>query len=140
MGLLGRLLGSEKERAPLDPGSEAARRIASGRAVLEAFVARLHDKVEIVPGETTWVFIGKPPDAFGIVWFQGAEEHNLKRLMADRKLPQARIQAISEELRAAYVRTEQEARFGYELGGKKVTVTPSAALEAELVRIIHQVE
>jgi hypothetical protein len=142
MGLLGKLFGAQKEQRPaLDPSNPAAERIERNKAMLEGFASKIHDKLELVPGaRATYVFIGRPPDAFGIVWFEGSEEHNLKRLMADRKLSQLKIQAISDELREAYQRTRSEPRYAYTLGPKKVVVTPSAALEAELVKIIHEVE
>lgn len=142
MGLLGKLFGNDKHaHPPLDPNSPAAARLQANKGVFEAFAQKLHDKLEFIPGErTTYVFIGKPPEMFGIAWFEGAEEHNLKRLMADKKLPQRRINQISEELRVAYQQLMEEPRFTWELGGKKVTVTPSARLEAEVSRIIHVVE
>jgi len=142
MGLLGKLFGTGKAQHPaLDPSNPAAVRIEQEKATLSGFVAKVRDKLELVPGSrATYVFIGRPPDAFGIVWFVGSEEHNLKRLMADRKLSQAKVQAISDELREAYERTREEPRYAYTLGGKNVVVIPSAALEAELVKIIHDVD
>ena len=141
MGLLGKLFGTKKPVHPeLDPSSPAVERIERDKAMLEAFAAKIRDKLELVPGSRgTYVFIGRPPDAFGIVWFVGSEEHNLKRLMADRKLSAAKIQAISDELREAYQRTQEEPRYAYTLAGKNVVVTPSPALEAELEKHIHDV-
>src|SRR5688572_13125158 len=108
MGLLGKLFGTEKEHHPaLDPSSPATERIERNQVVLEGFANKVHDKLELVAGSrATYVFIGRPPDAFGVVWFEGSEEHNLKRLMADRKLSQAKVQAISDELAEAYQRTQ----------------------------------
>jgi hypothetical protein len=142
MGLLGKLFGADKPQHPsLDPASRGAARIEQNRTVLEAFAKKIHDKLELVPGEqAVYVFIGHPPDRFGIAWFAGTEEHNLKRLMADKKLSQQRINLLSEELRAAYQRASGELRYGYTLAGKQVVVTPSSSLEAELVKIIHEVE
>ena len=56
------------------------------------------------------------------------------------RLTQGKVQAISDELREAYQRTQAEPRYAYALGGKHVVVTPSATLEAELVKHIHHVE
>jgi hypothetical protein len=141
MGFLGKLFGTEKEQHPtLDPSTPAADRLERNKGALERFARKVHDKLELVPGaRAIYVFIGRPPDAFGIAWFEGSEEHNLKRLMADRKLSQRKIQAVSEELREAYQRARGEPRYVFSLAGKQVTVTPSAALEAELVKIIHEV-
>lgn len=139
MGLLGKLFGGERERPPLDPSSPAAARLEPHRAVVVAFAGRIHDKLEVVPGDTTlYAFIGSPPDAFGIAWFTGGEEHNLKSLMKARGLTQTQVQHISEELRLAYVRSADEPRFVFASGKKRVVVTPSASLEQELARIIHE--
>lgn len=140
MGLLGRLFGGEQEHAPLDPSSPAARRLERDREVLDAFARRVHDKLELVPGSrATYVFIGKPPDAFGIAWIEYGEEHNFKRLMKDKGLSQAEVQGRSDELRQAYLRSKDEPRYRAELGGKHVLVTPSSRLEEELLEIIHRV-
>jgi hypothetical protein len=140
MGFLGRLFG-EKEHHPLDPSSPAATRLDRDRSVLEAFARKVHDKLELVPGtRATYVFIGRPPDAFGIAWIEHGEEHNFKRLMSEKGLSQREVQVRSDELRAAYTRSKEEPRFTAELGGKDVLVTPSATLEAELVDIVHRVE
>lgn len=142
MGFLGKLFGGEKEhRPPIDPSSRAAARLERDRAALEEFAHRVHDKLELVPGErATYVFIGKPPDAFGIAWLERGEEHNLKRLVKERGLSAADVQRRSDELRAAWVRSAGEPRFTAEFGGKHVVVTPSATLEREIVEIIHRVE
>jgi hypothetical protein len=140
MSLLGRLFGGEKEHhPPLDPASAEGARMERHREVATAFAQRIHDKLEVVPGERVlYAFIGNPPDAFGIAWFEGGEEHNLKTLMKAKGLSQLQVQHISEELRHAYVRSQGEPRYVLEAGKKKITVTPSASLERELVKIIHE--
>jgi hypothetical protein len=141
MGFLGKLFHTEKDHPPLDPSSPAATRLQRDRAALEEFAHRVHDKLELVPGErATYVFIGKPPDAFGIAWIEYGEEHNFKRLMKDKGLSQREVQIRSDELRSAWVRSREEPRYAMDVGGKHVLVTPSATLERELVDIIHRVE
>jgi hypothetical protein len=140
MGFLGKLFGSEQEHQPLDPASPAARRLERDKGVLEEFAHKVHDKLEFVPGSrATYVFIGKPPDAFGIAWIEYGEEHNFKRLMKDKGLSQAQVQVRSDELRQAYLRSKDEPRYRADVGGKHVLVTPSSRLEEELVEIIHRV-
>lgn len=140
MGFLGKLFGSEQEHQPLDPSSLAARRLERDRTVLEEFARKVHDKLEFVPGSrATYVFIGKPPDAFGIAWIEYGEEHNFKRMMKDKGLSQAEVQSRSDELRQAYVRSKGDPRYRAEIGGKHVLVTPSGRLEEELVEVIHRV-
>lgn len=141
MGFLGKLFGSEKEYPPLDPTTPAGIRMETYREVATAFANRLHDKLEVVPSEKVlYAFIGNPPDAFGIAWFEGGEEHNLKTLMKAHGLTQAQVQHISDELRHAYVQSQGEPRFAMPAGKKRVIVTPSATLERELVKIIHEAE
>lgn len=140
MGFLGRMLGTEKERLPLDPSSSAAARLERHRTILEEFAHRVHDKLELVPGERAiYVFIGRPPDAFGIAWLEHGEEHNFKRLMKEKGLSESEARTRSEELRAAYVRSKEEPRYTADVGGKHVLVTPSPTLERELIDIIHRV-
>lgn len=137
MGLLGKLFGSEPERLPFEPSSPGWERLERHRDVVEAFASRLHDRLEVVPGERIlYAFVGRPPEAFGVAWFEGGEEHNLKSLMKARGLTQAEVQAISAELRAAYERSRAEPRFDLQAGKKHVLVTPSASLERELATIL----
>ena len=80
----------------------------------------MHDKLELVPGERAiYVFIGRPPDAFGIAWLEHGEEHNFKRLMKEKGLSEGEVRTRSEELRTAYVRSKDEARFTADVGGKR---------------------
>lgn len=140
MGFLGKLFGGEQEHPPLDPQTPAGARFERHREVVTAFAGRLHDRLEVIPGEKyLYAFIGKPPDAFGIAWFEGGDEHNLKSLMKTRGLTQVQLGHISNELRHAYTRSVNEPRYSYQAGKKKVVVTPSATLEKELLKIIHEV-
>lgn len=138
MGFLSKLFGGE-EHPLLDPSSPAGVRFERHREAAVAFAGRLHDRLEVVPGEKVlYAFIGNPPDAFGIAWFEGGDEHNLKSLVKAKGLSTQALNGISRELREAYVRWKDEPRFTFQAGKKKVIVTPSAALERELVRIIHE--
>lgn len=140
MGFLGKLFGSEKEHQPLDPSSRAAARLERNRPTIEEFAKKVHDKLELVPGERAiYVFVGRPPDAFGIAWLEKGEEHNFKRLMQEKGLSQREVQVRSDELRAAYVRSKDAPRYSLDVGGKHVLVTPSETLEREIVDIIHRV-
>jgi len=141
MSLIGRLFGTEKEHLPLDPSSPAAARLERDRPTVEEFARKVRDKLELVPGDRAiYVFIGRPPDAFGIAWLEGGEEHNFKRLMKEKGLSQREVQVRSDELRAAYTRSKDEPRYTADFRGKHVLVTPSKTLEREIVEIIHRVE
>jgi len=141
MGFLGKLFGGGKDYPPLDPSTPDGKRFEPHRETAAAFAAKLHGKLEVIPaGKVLYCFIGNPPDQFGIAWFEGKEEHNLKTLMKAKGLSQARVNALSDELRHAYERSAAEPRYQVQLGKKKVLVTPSATLERELVKIIHEAE
>ena len=140
MGLLSKLFGG-KEYPPLVPGTPDAQKFEPFREIAAGFAAKLHDRLEVIPaGKVLYCFIGNPPDQFGVAWFEGKEEHNLKTLMKAKGLAQARVNALSDELRHAYERSASEPRYEIQLGKKKVLVTPSPTLERELVKIIHEAE
>lgn len=140
MGFLGNLFGGEKEHPPLDASNPSVARLERSRAALESFASRVQDKLEIVPGERgTYVFVGKPPKTFGIVWFRDGQESNFKLLMKERGLSAAKVQTLSDELREAYVRHQAEPRYSYSIAGRKVTVTPSRSLDDQVTAIIAKV-
>lgn len=140
MGLLGSLFGGQKDHPALDPSSPVTPRLERNRELLEGFARRVSDKLEIVPGERgTYVFVGKPPKTFGIVWFHDGAESNFKKLMQEKGLSAAQVQDLSDALRQAYARTEAEPRYSYELAGRTVTVTPSPTLQQDVAQIIRAV-
>jgi len=137
MGLLAGLFGGEKEYPALDGSNPALAGIERNRELLEGFAKRVQDKLEVVPGERgLYIFVGKPPKTFGIVWFHEGVEQNFKLLMKEKGLSAASVQTLSDELRAAYTRTQREPRYTYDVGGRKVVVTPSAELQRDVAQII----
>jgi hypothetical protein len=142
MGFFGKLFGTEKELPPLDAASPWAQRLGKLRPVLEAWAAKLHDPLEIVAGErAVYVFIGRPPDRFGIAWFEAdGVEHNLKTLALKHKFTARQMNELSAKLRTAYENTAGDPRYGYTLGTKKTKVVGSAGMEKDLLKIIHDVE
>jgi hypothetical protein len=140
MGLLAGLFGGEKEYPALDRSSPALARIERDRAMLEGFAKRVQDKLEIVPGERgLYIFVGKPPKTFGIVWFHDGVEQNFRLLMKEKGLSAASVQTLSDQLREAYTRTQGEPRYAYDLAGRKVVVTPSAELQRDVAQIIGSI-
>lgn len=140
MGLLGSLFGGQKEHAPLDPSDPVALRLKQNEGTLAGFAGRVKDDLEVVPNERgLYVFVGKPPKTFGIVWFHDGRESNLKILMKEKGLSSATVQTLSDELRAAYSRSIAEPRYEYDLGGRKVLVTTSRTLADDVHRIISAV-
>jgi hypothetical protein len=140
MGLLAGLFGGEKEYPALDGSNPALARIERDRELLEGFAKRVSDKLEVVPGERSlYIFVGKPPKTFGIVWFQDGVERNFKLLMQEKGLSAASVQTLSDELRAAYTRTQGDPRYAYDLAGRRILVTPSADLQRDVAQIIGAV-
>lgn len=142
MGFLDALFGSKQpQHPPLDPASPLAARLARHQASLDGFAARVRDRIEAVPGDRTlYLFIGKPPEMFGIAWFDGGgEEESLRTILKSRNLPQSRVQQISDDVREVYVRHQVAPRFAATAAGKPVAVTDATALVADLDRVIHEV-
>jgi len=60
---------SDRSWRPLDETSASARAIA-GVAAFAEFVSKANDRIEVVAGDgALYAFVGKPPKAFGLVWF-----------------------------------------------------------------------
>jgi hypothetical protein len=142
MGFFGKLFGGGQDLPELDPASPGAKRIAAQLPALETFVKKLHDPVEMIPAERSiYAFIGRPPDRFGIAWFPGdGTEHNLKTLVKAKGLSVLQQNTLSKHLREAYEKHQAEPRFGITIAGKKVKVIPSAGLEADLTKVIHEID
>lgn len=141
MGFLAGLFGAKPpQHPPLEADSPVANRMARHQASLDALAGKVRDALEAVPGDRTlYVFIGKPPEAFGIVWFDDGQEESLRTIMKSRGLPQARVQQISDDVREVYSRHLSAPRFAASAGGKPVRVTDSTELCAELDRVISEV-
>ena len=140
MGLFGSLFSKEKDLPPLDPGAGAAKLLEKHGSSFSSFAGHVKDKLELIPTESTlYVFVGKPPDAFGVVWLRDGKEHNVKTLMQEHKLPQPRIQILSDKLRESYVRHREDERYSATVAGKKVTVTPSETFAKDVERVIAEV-
>lgn len=127
MGLLGGLFGPKYPELAGD--SEAAAAIASHGDAFSSFVAKANDTIEAVPGEgALYAFVGKPPKAFGIVWFENGTQLDVRSLMeAGRMTREAAVKLVGDlgELYASHSDVE---RFAHKVGGHNVTVTPSSRL------------
>lgn len=141
MGFLEKLFGKKEELPPLDPSSPAAGRLGKFHGELEAFVSKMNDRLEFVPAdEAVYCFIGKPPAMFGMAWFHGGKEHNLKTLAKDKGLSSKKLQNMSLQLGEAYAKYMGEPKFSTTIAGKQVLVHPSDGLRKEVVEIIHVLE
>jgi len=134
MGFLDRIFGGGQPQFPaLEPSSDAAARLAPFAGQLAALAGQVRDHVEAVPErDALYVFVGRPPKEFGVVRYRADGEENLIQLMRERKLPQSRIQEISDQARAAYVAEEQAPRFTHQAGKRALPVIDSETLGRKL--------
>ena len=139
MGFLDALFGKKTEPPPLDPTSAAAARIAAFAGHLEEFARRVRVPLELVPAaDTVYVYLDKPPGAFGLAWFEGGREVNFTTLKEDQGLSQGRIQTLSKKLGAAYRKHAGAPRYAATIAGREVLVTPSEALAGEIRKAIEE--
>ncbi len=138
MGFFDKFKSKAPEYAALDQASPAAQSLSSLKDSLESFAAQVSDPLELVPsGDTAYVFVGKPPKAFGLVWIEGGQIRNLKKVVAEKGIPATTYQLISDDLRGAYERSVSASRYTTSLAGKNVLVTPSETLAREVHQIIQ---
>jgi hypothetical protein len=133
MGILAGLFGRRERPLPLDPAGAAADRIAACRELLESLAGSVPGRLELVPAaETVFVFIDRPPGPFGLAWFEGRREMSFTVLRREHGLSQARIQALSKKLAAAYKRYAGAPHYAARLAGRDVVVTPSEEFAAAI--------
>jgi len=141
MGFFDKFKSKGQEYAALDQSSPAAQFLNNLKNPLESFAAQVSDPLEIIPSkDTAFVFVGKPPKAFGLVWIQDGKVLNLKKVVAERGIPATTFTLISDDLRGAYERSEGASRYSATLAGKNVVVTPSETLASEVDQIIRNLE
>jgi len=139
MGIFDRLFGNDGACPPLDPSSAAAADIEARIGQIEPFVRRVQALVELVPTATAvYAYLGKPPVDFGMAWFVNDSEVSLASLKQDQGLSQGRIQILSKKLGTAYKKSKESARYWTTIAGKRVIVTPSETLAAEIRKAIDE--
>jgi hypothetical protein len=139
MGLFDKIFGGQKkEYPPLDLSSSSGQIVQQLKDTLEVLTKQISDPIEVVPGSNkTFVFVGKPPQQFGVLWIQGGEVHNFTKLAKEKNIPQVQFQSLSEQLREAYKNNAPEERFSTKVANKTITVLPSDSLGKEVNRIIE---
>ncbi len=113
---------------PLDEASGTAQVLAKF-AVFEDFVKSANDRVEVLPGDgDLYAFVGKPPKAFGIVWFSGDERFDVRSAMESGAITREAAVKLVGSLANIYSANPGAERFEHKLAGHKVIVTPSAEM------------
>jgi len=103
MGMLDKLFGGKNDYPPLPADNEAKAKLDEVKPQLEELANRVHDHLEIVPGEhEAYVYLGKPPKRFGIAWLHDGKVDGLNELVQDHNLSQPQVQKLIGELSAAY--------------------------------------
>src|SRR5665648_585566 len=137
MGLFSR--GKKEDYPALDRNTKAAERLSQHLTNLEDLAKRAKDRLEAVPAERgLYVYVGKPPKQFGVVWYEGGQEHSFMTAMKKHGLTTLQMQQLSDELREIYSAHKDQPRYLYPLGPQDLVVTPDESLAREVERD-HQV-
>jgi hypothetical protein len=137
MGMFDKWLGGKNDYPPLPADNAAKSRLDEIKPQLEELANRVHDNMEVVPGEhEAYVYLGKPPKRFGIAWLHDGKVDGLNELVDEHKLSQPQVQQLIAKLSAAYKHASEAPRYSTEVGGKQVTVIPSNGLGKEVHQII----
>ncbi len=140
MGIMGKLFGAKVDYPALDSSAPAAKYLESVRPPLEKMMAETKDPLEVVPAENTaYIFIGKPPKKFGIAWIEsGGKLVNFKSLVAEKGFTNDRLEALSEDLKKAYIAHQEQPRFVTKISDRDVVVIPSTELLNSLKGVVEQ--
>lgn len=139
MGFLDKFMGGPKY-PELDPSSDAARQLDKFKDPMSKVAADVKDRLEVVTGEDgAFIFIGKPPKQFGVMWVQDSQVMNLKTLAQAKHLDASALNAIVEKMRGAYQRHNDEQRFVAHMANREVVIHPSDEFEHEMEAIVDDV-
>ena len=136
MGLLDKLFGSTVNYPPLPAGNDALVKLDEVKAPLEELAHKVSDHLEVVPAEhEAFVFLGKPPEAFGIAWIHDGKVTSLKDMAKEHHLSAVQVGELIVQLGQAYQHASDAPRYSAEFGGKQMVVIPSKGLGQE----VHQI-
>lgn len=139
MGFFSKMFGGGADYPELDPKDPASGRLAEVEEALKSLAEKTRDRLEVVPGqEKAFVFVGKPPKQFGLVWVEGAEVQNLKDFLATHQIDKKRAGKLVEALTRAYEKCQADPRYSTEMAGRKLVVTPSDRLASEVERVLER--
>jgi hypothetical protein len=140
MGFFDKFLGGGKEYPPIDQSSSASGQLESLRSPLDEIAGSINDALEVIPGENSaYVFFGKPPKKFGIVWVEeGDKIVNFKNLIEEKGISEVRLGQLSQNLGQVYSDHKDEARFSARIGDREIVVTPSPNLFNKLKEVVAE--
>ena len=125
---------------PLDSSAPAAKYLDSVRPPLEKLAHDTKDPLEIVPAEdSVYIFVGKPPKKFGIVWIEDRDKIvNFKSLVNEKGLSPTSLQQLSEKLKKAYIAHQDKPRYVTRISDRDVVVIPSTSLLNNVKGVVEQ--
>jgi len=140
MGILGQFFGGKHNYPSLDSSAPAARQLEAVRPPLEKLANETKDPLEVVPAEdSVYIFVGKPPKKFGIVWIEDGDKIvNFKSLVDEKGLTEDSLQNLSEKLRKAYIAHQDKPRYVTRISDREVVVIPSTSLLNNLKSVVEQ--
>ncbi|MGE0351063.1 hypothetical protein [Hydrogenophaga sp.] len=137
MGFLDKILGSKPAYPPLPAGTDAMAKLDEVKAPLEELAHKVRDPLQVVPAaHEAFVFLGKPPENFGLAWIHDGKVSSLKDLMQEHHLSQGQVERLLDRLGSAYQHASETPRYSAEFGGKQMVVIPSKDLEQEMHQIM----
>ena len=140
MGIFGKFFGGKHDYPLLDSSAPVAKQLESVRPPLEKLVDETKDPLEIVPADdSVYIFVGKPPKKFGIVWIEDGDKIvNFKSLVDEKGLTEDSLQNLSEKLRKAYIAHQDKPRYVTRISDREVVVIPSTSLLNNLKSVVEQ--
>ena len=140
MGILGKFFSAKHDYPPLDSSDPAAKQLESVLPPLEELAEKTKDPIEIVPTEdSAYIFVGKPPKKFGILWIEDGDKIvNFKSLADEKGLSPNSLLQLSDELKKAYIDHQDEPRYVTQISDREVVVIPSTSLLDNLEGVVAQ--
>ena len=140
MGIFGKMFSNKLDYPSLDSSAPAAKQLESVRSPLEKLADEIKDPIEVVPAEeSVYIFVGKPPKKFGIMWIEeGDKIVNFKSLVDEKGLSPTRLSHLSEELKKAYIAHQNRPRFVTRVSERDVVVIPSTSLLNDVKAVVEQ--
>ena len=137
MGLLDKFFGGKVDYPPLPAGNEAMAQLDEVKAPLAELAHKVHDHLQVVPAEhEAFVFLGKPPESFGVAWIHDGKVASLKDIAKEYHLSDVQVGELVFRLGEAYQHASETPRYSAEFGGKQMVVIPSQGLEQEMHQIM----
>lgn len=140
MSVFGKLFGRNLDFPPLEESNPAAQQLAAIREPLQKLASEVSDRLEVIPSQgTAYVFVGKPPKKFGLVWIHDGKVSNFKTLIQEKGIEPRTLESLVDKLKTAYKQSGEATRYVSRIGERQLVVTPNAELEKTVHEIMDRV-